>query len=92
MACSRSPSRDIPWRWTCPNTGSRLRDLIQRLDQIVLDHDGRLYLAKDATMKRETFFRMYERLDEFQRVKARFDPANRFVSAQARRLGIVEEE
>ena len=74
-----------------PNTGSRLRALIQRLDQIVLDHDGRLYLAKDATMSREAFSRMYERLDEFRRVKARLDPANRFVSAQARRLGIVEE-
>ena len=28
-------------------------------------------------------------LGEFQQVKARIDPTNRFVSSQARRLGIV---
>ena len=35
-----------------PNTGPRLRELVARLDEIVLDHQGRLYLAKDSLMSR----------------------------------------
>ena len=65
--------------------------LFDALDRIVLEHGGRLYLAKDAMMSADTFARMYPRLDEFRAVKTRVDPGNRFVSSQARRLGIVKE-
>jgi decaprenylphospho-beta-D-ribofuranose 2-oxidase len=75
-----------------PNVGRRLLGVVHHFDEIVLKHGGRLYLAKDATMSRLSFERMYDRLGEFRRVKARLDPDNRFVSSQARRLGIVEEE
>jgi decaprenylphospho-beta-D-ribofuranose 2-oxidase len=66
--------------------------LLKRLDEIVLRHSGRLYLAKDATMGAETFAAMYPRLEEFKRIKAMLDPNQRFVSSQARRVGIVESE
>jgi len=72
-----------------PNTGESLRALIARLDAIVLEHGGRLYLAKDALSSAATFAKMYPRLDEFRQVRARLDPNGRFVSTQARRLGIV---
>ena len=72
-----------------PHTGDDLTHLIADLDQILLKNGGRLYLAKDALMKPETFATMYPRLPEFLAVKARVDPENRFVSSQARRLGIV---
>lgn len=72
-----------------PNRGKATRDLFEKLDEIVLEHSGRLYLAKDALTSAGTFARMYPRLAEFQRVKERVDPHNRFVSSQARRLGIV---
>jgi FAD/FMN-containing dehydrogenase len=72
-----------------PNTGDSLRELVARLDAIVLEHDGRLYLAKDALSSAATFAKMYPRLDEFRQVRARLDPNGRFVSTQARRLGIV---
>jgi decaprenylphospho-beta-D-ribofuranose 2-oxidase len=72
-----------------PNTGDSLRELIARLDAIVLEHSGRLYLAKDALSSAATFARMYPRLDEFRQVRSRLDPKGRFVSSQARRLGIV---
>jgi FAD/FMN-containing dehydrogenase len=39
----------------------------------------------------EAFAAMYPRLPEFQAVKAKIDPNHRFVSSQARRVGIVEE-
>lgn len=73
-----------------PNTGERLRALARRLDEILLRHGGRLYLAKDALTTAESFASMYPELARFREVKARLDPDRRFVSSQARRLGIVE--
>jgi decaprenylphospho-beta-D-ribofuranose 2-oxidase len=73
-----------------PNTGERLIHLTQRLDEILLRHGGRLYLAKDAMTSAEAFAAMYPELPEFRRLKDRVDPNRRFLSSQARRLGIVE--
>ena len=66
-----------------------LPELARDLDRILLKHDGRLYLAKDALTTRENFAAMYPRLPEFKRVKDRVDPNHRFASSQAKRLGIV---
>jgi decaprenylphospho-beta-D-ribofuranose 2-oxidase len=71
------------------NTGDSLHALTRAMDRTVLDHGGRVYLAKDACMERESFNAMYPRLDEFRAVKARLDPQNRFSSSQSRRLGIT---
>lgn len=73
-----------------PNIGARLRPLARRLDEILLRHGGRLYLAKDALTDAATFAEMYPRLAEFRAARARLDPAGRFSSDQARRLGLVE--
>jgi FAD/FMN-containing dehydrogenase len=59
---------------------------LDQLDLIVLQHGGRVYLAKDARLKAETFRAMYARLPEWKRVKASVDPLNRFTSDLARRL------
>jgi decaprenylphospho-beta-D-ribofuranose 2-oxidase len=72
-----------------PYTGPKVVETLHRLDRIVLDYGGRVYLAKDACMTRESFVAMYPRLPEFQRVKSQIDPSARFSSSQARRLGIV---
>ncbi|MFI4861175.1 MAG: FAD-binding protein [Phycisphaerales bacterium JB063] len=69
--------------------GPGLRAFLHELDAIVLDHGGRVYLAKDAEMTAETFAAMYPRLDEFQQVRRRLDPSGVMASTQARRLGIV---
>jgi decaprenylphospho-beta-D-ribofuranose 2-oxidase len=61
---------------------------LDQLDAIVLQHGGRVYLAKDARLKALTFQAMYPRLPEWRRVKARVDPLNRFTSDLARRLGL----
>lgn len=73
-----------------PNYGSRLNELTRKLDQIVLQHSGCLYLAKDATMSGETFRAMYPRLSEFEEICFSLDPEKRFRSSQSRRLGIAE--
>lgn len=73
-----------------PNTGPAVNELLDRLDRIVLDHGGRVYLAKDARLSRSSFEAMYPRADEFRRVKAELDPDGRFNSTLARRLGLSQ--
>jgi FAD/FMN-containing dehydrogenase len=75
-----------------PNASRRLVELADRLDRIVLDHGGRLYLAKDSLTSASHFAAMYPgRLEPFRAVKESVDPRGRFASAQARRLGLVED-
>jgi decaprenylphospho-beta-D-ribofuranose 2-oxidase len=71
-----------------PNTGPVVLALLDELDEIVIRHGGRVYLAKDVRLSRPTFEAMYPRAGEFRRVKAALDPAGRFDSALARRLGL----
>jgi decaprenylphospho-beta-D-ribofuranose 2-oxidase len=71
-----------------PNTGPAVLALLDKLDEIVIRHGGRVYLAKDVRLSRRAFEAMYPRVDEFRRVKADLDPAGRFDSALARRLGL----
>ena len=76
-------------RLDLPNAGAPLRELSARLDKLLLDYGGRLYLAKDSITTPEVIANMYPRLEEFRQVKSRLDPRGRFTSAQAKRLGIV---
>ncbi len=64
-----------------PNAGPRTHELFARLDAIVLDAGGRLYMAKDARMSREMFQAGYPRAAEFAQWR---DPA--MGSAMSRRL------
>ena len=71
-----------------PN-GDGLEDFLHELDAIVLENDGRLYLAKDSCMRASDFKQMYPQLDEFLEIKQRIDPQNIYQSSLARRLGMV---
>jgi len=64
-----------------PNRGARTLQLFERLDAIVREAGGRLYMAKDARMPRDLFEAGYPRLPEFMRYR---DPGIR--SALSRRL------
>lgn len=69
-------------------TGSvRLGSLLDRLDEIVLEAGGRVYLAKDARVHPARLARMYPRLAEWAEVRAKLDPAGVITSDLARRLG-----
>lgn len=48
-----------------PNKGARTIKLFERLDAIVREAGGRIYLAKDARMPRDLFEAGYPRLHEF---------------------------
>jgi FAD/FMN-containing dehydrogenase len=65
--------------------------LLDELDQIVLKHGGRVYLAKDARLSAESFRAMYPRYGEWLGIKNRVDPDNLFSSSLSRRLRIAEE-
>ncbi len=71
-----------------PNVGPRLAEITKQLDRILLKHDGRLYLAKDALTSAETIRAMYPRLDEFLDVRRQIDPDGLFSSDLSRRLGL----
>jgi decaprenylphospho-beta-D-ribofuranose 2-oxidase len=60
--------------------------LLDRLDEVVLGHGGRVYLAKDARLRPERFRAMYPQLPRWLEVKERVDPAHRFSSDLSRRL------
>lgn len=62
--------------------------LLDRLDAIVADHGGRLYLAKDARMTAGTFSRSYPGLAAFTAERRRVDPEGKFASLQSQRLGL----
>lgn len=64
--------------------------LLDRLDEIVLRHGGRVYLAKDARLSAESFRAMYPHYGEWLKIKNAVDPQNRFSSSLSRRLGIGE--
>jgi FAD/FMN-containing dehydrogenase len=72
-----------------PARAEGLTALLDRFDEIVLEHDGRVYLAKDARLTPEIFRRMYPRFREWRKVKASVDPDNRFSSSLSRRLGLT---
>lgn len=62
--------------------------LLNKLDEIVLRHGGRVYLAKDARLSADSFRAMYPRYTEWLAIKNAVDPQNRFSSSLSRRLGI----
>ncbi len=68
-----------------PVTGGLL-EFLDRLDEMVLKRGGRVYLAKDARMRPETFRAMYPQLDQWRATKATADPNNHFSSTLSRRL------
>jgi len=67
-----------------------LREITQNLDKILLDHGGRLYLAKDAITDPETFAAMYHAaLPQFLDIKEKVDPEGKLDSDMARRLKLT---
>ena len=63
-----------------------LFEFLDELDNIVADYGGRIYLSKDARMKKEIFWKTYPRAVEFKRILEKYDPNNRFVSRLSERL------
>jgi FAD/FMN-containing dehydrogenase len=63
--------------------------LTKRLDAMVVDAGGRVYLGKDSYLDAPTFRTMYPQLDSWLSVKAKYDPNGTFTSDLGRRVGLV---
>ncbi len=73
---------DIPMR------DNATLQLLNELDEIVLQYQGRIYLAKDARMSAATFRKMYPQFEQWLTIKKMIDSKNTFSSSLARRLEI----
>jgi len=62
--------------------------LLDKLDMIVMQHGGRVYLAKDARLSAASFRAMYPQYEAWLKVKHAVDPHSRFSSSLSRRLQI----
>jgi len=70
--------------------GAGARLLLERLERVVVEHGGRIYLAKDAALSAAGFARMYPRLPAFRQVLSEVDPTGVFRSDLGARLGVRE--
>lgn len=67
----------------------RLFGFLDELDQIVLEHGGRLYLTKDVRMNRDMFQRSYPEADRFIDNIKNLNHGAKFRSFQSDRVGIT---
>ncbi|MCW3057607.1 MAG: decaprenylphosphoryl-beta-D-ribose oxidase, partial [Solirubrobacterales bacterium] len=73
-----------------PAAAPGLGAALDELDEIVAAAGGRVYLSKDARLRRDVLAAMYPGLDEFHAQRARVDPEGVLRSDLARRLGLCE--
>jgi FAD/FMN-containing dehydrogenase len=64
----------------------KLFEFLDELDLVVASYGGRIYLSKDARMKKEIFWRTYPYAKEFKDTLKKYDPDDRFNSHLAQRL------
>jgi len=62
--------------------------LIKKLDDMIIDMGGRIYLAKDALMSEHLFKIMYPNWEVFEEVRSKYGALGKFSSHQSKRLGL----
>ncbi|MDX1352655.1 MAG: FAD-binding oxidoreductase [Thiomicrorhabdus sp.] len=67
---------------------STLLAFLNKLDAIVLQYGGKLYLTKDARMSEQMFKQSYPQWQEFQKIRHQYDAHQAFNSLQSKRLGL----
>jgi len=62
---------------------------LDKLDKIILNLGGRIYLVKDARMSPETYWKGYPNAPIFKRDIEQFDPKQKFSSSLSKRLSMT---
>lgn len=65
-----------------------LFELLDRLDKIVLNYQGRIYLTKDTRVSKETFEKGYPHIETFRKYRREHQMDVKFQSLQSKRVGI----
>ena len=65
-----------------------LFELLDKLDEIVLNHQGRIYLTKDVRVSKETFEKGYPQIENFRQYRKNNGMDKKFQSLQSKRVGI----
>ncbi len=65
-----------------------LFDLLDKIDEIVLKYEGRIYLAKDVRVSREVFEKGYPMIGDFRRLRKHYKMDQKFNSIQSKRLAL----
>ena len=71
-----------------PLSDSTIVAFLQEITTVVRGVGGRVYLAKDAVLKRDDCEAMDPELPRFKQIKKTYAPENHVRSAQSERLGI----
>ena len=71
-----------------PASAPGLNGALDELDELVVGCGGRVYLSKDARMRRSVIAAMYPKLDRFHALRAELDPDGVMRSDLSRRLGL----
>lgn len=65
-----------------------LFDLLDKLDEIVVKHKGRIYLTKDVRVSKEIFEKGYPQIETFRQYRKENKMDSKFQSLQSKRVGI----
>jgi FAD/FMN-containing dehydrogenase len=63
-------------------------DLLDQLDNVVTELDGRIYLAKDARVNKAIFEQGYAKIETFRALRKKYKMDEKFNSLQSKRLGL----
>lgn len=72
-----------------PGAAPGLRQALDELDEMVVEHGGRVYLTKDVRLRRDLLETMYPKLDRFREQRMLADPDGILRSDLGRRLGLA---
>jgi FAD/FMN-containing dehydrogenase len=65
-----------------------LFELLETLDDMVLKHQGRIYLAKDVRVNKAVFEQGYPQINQFRAIRKKYRMNEKFVSLQSQRVGL----
>jgi FAD/FMN-containing dehydrogenase len=65
-------------------------EFLDELDQLVMQHEGRIYLTKDARMNPDIFWKTYPHAARFQEILRQYNPGLKFRSLLSDRLLITK--
>ena len=63
--------------------------LLQKLDDMVAEMGGRIYLTKDAVMQEKLFKTTYSNWEQFEAIRQKYGAIGKFASTQSKRLGLA---